>query len=374
MKIVFVSNFLNHHQLPVSTEFKKCSDYHFIATEEISAERLKLGYQDMNRLYDFVVRSYESDESYKKAIELINEADIVIYGSCPFDMVRDRIANNKLTFAYSERLFKNKKLLRMLYPKIIKFYKTNYAKYRDNQFYLLCASAYSKGDYNWYGAFKDKCYKWGYFPNIESFDNQLDDVIEKKDQNNEILWCGRFIDWKHPEYAIECAKFLKTKNVNFHINMVGGGPQISRIESIVKKCKLEDCVTVVGSLPFDKVQEQMKNAKIFLFTSDKNEGWGAVLNESMGNACCVVANKNIGSVPYMLNNENGYVYKNKKDFLNCVYEALTSEKTKNKCKQAYKTVHRKWNAKTAVENFMKLVDNLMNRANNQIEGPCSKDD
>lgn len=374
MKIVFVSNFMNHHQLEVSKELLKKSQYTFIATEPIDSERVKFGYKDMNKEYEFVHCSYDNEENYKRAINLINAADVVIYGSCPIEMVRDRIVNNKLTFAYSERLFKKRKIIPMFNPKTILSYKKRYAKYKRNNYYLLCASAYSKGDYNWYGAFKNKCYKWGYFPKIESFDNELDDIIEKKNQDNEILWCGRFLDWKHPEYAIDCAKFLKLKNVTFHITMVGNGVLLEKIKQKINKENLENYISVIGALPYDQVQKKMRNAKIFLFTSDQNEGWGAVLNESMGNACCVVANKKIGSVPYMLNNENGYVYKNKKEFLNFVYEALTSDKTKEKCKRAYKTIHETWNAKTAVENFMKLVDNLTNGASNQIVGPCSKDD
>ncbi len=373
MKIVFASNFMNHHQLEISKEFLGKAEYTFIATEPIDPERIKFGYKDMNKEYDFVLCSYENDKNYKKAMDLIENADVVIYGSCPISMVRGRIASNKLTFAYSERLFKNKKILRMFYPKAILFYHKNYRKYRDNNFYLLCSSAYSKGDYNWYGAFKDKCYKWGYFPKVENFDSILEKVIEKKCKSKEILWCGRFLDWKHPELAIECASFLKLKGVDFHITMVGNGPILEKIKTKISKKHLEQDITVIGALPYDQVQEKMKNSKVFLFTSDQNEGWGAVLNESMGNACCVVANKKIGSVPYMLNNENGYVYKNKKEFLNCVYNAMTNEDTKQKCKLAYKTIHEMWNAKSAVENFMKLVDNLTNGKNNKIEGPCSKD-
>ena len=44
----------------------------------------------------------------------------------------------------------------------------------------------------------------------------------------------------------------------------------------------------------------MEKSEIFLFTSDKGEGWGAVLNESMNSACAVVASHAIGSVPFLL--------------------------------------------------------------------------
>lgn len=38
-----------------------------------------------------------------------------------------------------------------------------------------------------------------------------------------ILWCARFIDWKHPELAILLAQRLKDNKYNFHLDMIGKG-------------------------------------------------------------------------------------------------------------------------------------------------------
>lgn len=372
MKLVFVSNFMNHHQLYVSQEFCKKSEYTFIATEKIEEERLSLGYKDMNKEYDFILRSYDSDEEYNRAIAIINEADVVIYGSCPFEMIKQRIEDNKLTFRYSERLFKNLKLVRMFHPKVIKNIYNQCTKYKDNNYYLLCASAYSKADYNWFGAFKNKCFKWGYFPKVSGFDN-ISQIVEEKNKFNNILWCGRLIDWKHPEFAIKAAKYLKKKNVPFKIKMVGTGNLKNKIEKIVEKENLTNYIEVVGALPFDKVQDEMLKAKIFLFTSDQNEGWGAVLNESMGNACCVIANKRIGSVPYIIEHgTNGFIYKNTKDFLRNL-EYACKNNVEEICKNAYKSIHDTWNHENAVNEFFKLVQNIKN--NNNItykKAPCHR--
>lgn len=373
MKIVFVSNYMNHHQLQIAKEFMKTCEYTFIATSKISEERIKLGYVDMNKKYDFVVCSYESDDVYQKALSIIDCADVVVFGSCPFDMVKKRIEDNKLTFRYSERLFKNKSFLRRIWPKYVQNIKNTCSKYNDKHYYLLCASAYAKQDYLWFRAFKNKSFKWGYFPNIEKFDKIKQDVINRKCEKNNIMWCGRFIDWKHPEYVIHCAKYLQKQKISFHIKMVGGGSLINKIKDKIKREGLEDCIEVLGSLPFDQVQSEMKNSKIFLFTSDQNEGWGAVLNESMGNACCVVANQKIGSVPYLLKHGiNGYIYKNKKEFCKCVQIACQNENIKEMCLNAYNSIHNLWNAEVAVANFIKLIDDIKeNKNNSTCEGPCS---
>lgn len=59
MKIVFVSNFLNHHQLPLCKAFAGMPhvEFHFIAAEPVPEMRLKLGYRDMNSEFDFVIRT-----------------------------------------------------------------------------------------------------------------------------------------------------------------------------------------------------------------------------------------------------------------------------------------------------------------------------
>ena len=47
MKLVFVSNFFNHHQKGISDYFYKNTDrYRFVSTTSIPDERKKLGYED----------------------------------------------------------------------------------------------------------------------------------------------------------------------------------------------------------------------------------------------------------------------------------------------------------------------------------------
>lgn len=57
----------------------------------------------------------------------------------------------------------------------------------------------------------------------------------------------------------------------------------------------------------------MLNSDIFVFTSDRNEGWGASLNEAMSSGCACVVSDAIGSSHFLINNEvNGLLFKNKR--------------------------------------------------------------
>ena len=68
MKIAFFSNFLNHHQLPLCEAFYNTEgiEFKFVACERIPEDRLKMGYEDMNEKYPFVLRAYEDFEAAER--------------------------------------------------------------------------------------------------------------------------------------------------------------------------------------------------------------------------------------------------------------------------------------------------------------------
>jgi len=373
MKVTFFSNFLNHHQLPFCLEMKKIlgDNFKFVASEKIPDDRIKLGYDDMNKSYDFVVRTYENEEeAYKLGIE----SDVVIIGSAPVKYVKERIKNKKLTFRYSERIHKGGFKFRT-YLSLIKHYTF---KERKNV-YLLCSSAYSSYDFNRSFAYIGKCYKWGYFPEVKEYD--LDNLFKKKNNKvDEILWVGRFLDWKHPEKVIEVVKKLKEENYKFHVKMIGIGPMFDEINDLINKYKLNDVVKLMGAVNNKEVRSYMEKANIYLFTSDYNEGWGAVLNESMNSGCAVVASHAIGATPFLIkNNENGLVYKDESldDLYIKVKKIINNKKLQKKLgTNAYKTMTKYWNAECAAKELLKLCDYLLknkkSKENSNVNKPCTK--
>lgn len=376
MKVVFISNYLNHHQLPFSMAMVQNPEieYKFIATTPTPEFRRKLGYHDMNRMYDFVICSYDNLESYNKALELCYNADVAIFGSAPGAFIKKRLKEGKLTFKYSERIDKiNPKFYKRIPRNIKLFLKNGFYK----NYYLLCASAYTAVDYAKSLTFINKTYKWGYFPEVKKY-NDINEVIENK-KNNTLLWAGRLIDWKHTELAIEVAKRLKQEGYNFTLNIIGTGDMEEEFKSLVVKYGLEDSVNMLGSMSPEKVREYMESSQIFLFTSDRQEGWGAVLNESMNSGCAVVASSAIGSVPFLLKNgQNGFVYRDGDldDLYNKTKYLLDNpEVAKQFGKEAYKTLCDEWNAETAANRLIRLAKEILNgnkKPNVFKDGVCSK--
>lgn len=374
MKIVFVSNYFNHHQKPFCDEMYKRlgSDFAFISTTVMREERKKLGYAQGN-LPDYVILSYENEEQKKKALSLINEADVVISGSAPNEFLLERIRNGKLLIRYSERPFKRKiSCLKRVYH-AFSFRKRDLFK---KNIYMLCSGAYAANDYASVGMYKNRMYKWGYFPQVKEYD--IDELISRKNPTD-IMWCGRFIDWKHPDDAVILAKKLKDAGYNFRLSLVGTGTMEDELHQLAKNSGLNDCVRFLGSMPPEKVRTHMEEAGIYLFTSDRQEGWGAVLNESMNSGCAVVASHAIGSVPYLIRDgENGAVYpsgdidklfEKVKHFLDNPKEQARTGRA------AYKDMTAVWNAETAAERILLLAEKLLSGEEYPElfeTGPCSK--
>lgn len=373
MRFVFVSNYYTHHQSALSERlYDKLGDnYKFIQTEHMDEERLKMGW--IETIPPFVIESYKSDESYSEAVRLIQSADVVVIGSAPKYMERMRLQTGKLTIKYSERIYKPSY---QRYKNFLRVFKYYFEFHKFNNLFLLCASAYAYADYAKSGLFKNKAFKWGYFPTVKKYDD-IEELIDDKTSGS-ILWAARFIDWKHPEVPIRVAKRLKQSGYKFKLSLIGNGELENKIRDMIKAENLEDCVQMLGSMKPEEVRRYMEQSEIFLFTSDFNEGWGAVLNESMNSACAVVASHAIGSVPFLINDgENGFIYKNgdERDLFKKVKYLLDNPK---KCsdmgKNAYASLMTTWNADVAGDRLLTICSGLLKGENVNdiyIGGPCS---
>lgn len=348
MTITFFSSVLNHHQISLCNALRQIPGvvFTFVQMIELTEERRAQGFSAIEE--SFVVSARQEPE---KAYRLCMESDVVIAGVIDQKWVNQRVAKGKLTFAYKERFCKDLKV--MFHPAFWKNGYMNYFRYRNQQLYLLCASAYTAPDTKHIFPRPEKKFKWGYFPQVAIHADAAAHLEGKSPAS--ILWAGRFISLKHPEMCVRLAKHLKETGYTFTMRIVGLGPMEQELKDQIARCGLQDSVKLLGQMPPQEVRREMGKSEIFLFTSDHKEGWGAVLNEAMSEGCACICSRQAGSTGFLIKNgENGFCYNwdDINTLIQCTEQLLENRiLLRNIQTNAMETIRNAWNAETAATRF-----------------------
>lgn len=384
MLLVNLNAAMNLHQLALADALYSILGDQFVFIEFGQNVALQKGsFADASKGADdyknrpYILRMHESEKNEQLAKELIAKADVMRTGGEPLELTIERIRSGKLTFRSAERTFKGplwKDILRIggLYG--------TYVKPSNPSYRILCQSAYKPNDLKWFGhGYHDKCYKFAYFTQIPELD--IDSVISNhRNDKIQIVWCARFIHLKHPELMLKLAKKLITSGRNnFEIQMIGADNMLlwHKTKEDIEKMNLKNHVVLTGGLPNVEVLEHMRRSHIFIFTSNRREGWGAVLNEAMGAGCACVASHEIGSVPFLIKNkENGMIFRScsvDSLFEKVAYLYDNPDVCSRMGKNAYQTISTEWSARTAAQRLVHLSESIL--TGNEIsfeDGPCSK--
>lgn len=378
MKIVTYSVVLNQHQAPIADELWENTNHQFAFVELTNIGDTKGGTEDYSGR-PYLIRAWESPEAQAKAMELARTAECCIFsGVDALSYQKERMKFGLLSFDMGERWLKHG-IKSLASPRLWKWLMAYYLNGWGNKpLYKLCCSAFCASDHHKLGTFQDKCFKWGYFTKVDcDFEVEAAKLDASTSEIIPLMWCARFLKLKHPELPVKLAKRLKEDGYKFYVDMFGNGEELEPTRALIKALGVEDCVSLRGNLPNDKILEEMRHHSIFLFTSDRNEGWGAVLNESMSNGCAVVASNAIGSVPYLIKDgENGMMFNTENIeslYEKMVYLLKNPEERKNMAQRAYYTMREVWSPANAANNLITLIDDLQReRETSIVEGPCSK--
>lgn len=377
MKLVFFSVVLNHHQAPVADEL-----YHILGEEYCFVELVNLGdTKGANEDYSkrpYLLRAWVSKENYDKAMKLAQTAECCVFSgndALPFE--KERMKQGLLSFDMGERWLKQG-IKSLASPRLWQWLKAYYlGSWKHKPLYKLCCSAFCANDHYKLGTFRGNCYKWGYFTEIPETLDSLGPLksIEPCTQVR-LMWCARFIDWKHPEMPIRLAAMLKGAGFNFHLDMYGDGIMRLGMERLTTELNVTDCVTFHGNIPNSEIHQAMRENDIFLFTSDRLEGWGAVANESMSNGCVLVASDAIGSTPYLVKHkETGMIFRSCD--LDSLYEQMrylldNPDARKQISEAGRESMVKLWSPANAAKSLLQLIEDIKAGYETSIEeGPCS---
>lgn len=380
MTLTFYSNFLNHHQVLIADELYILlgKDFRFVATLPRDEKELKGGADYSSRPY--CILAGESAEAHDEAMRLARESDTCVFGACSqeYAVERARQKNCGLSFEVGERWLK-RGWVNIISPRLREWWWNYQRYYRNKPFYKLCSSAFAAEDDRKMFAYKDRHFKWGYFTKVEEyFVVEAPNLgVSTSEITTHIMWCSRFLRLKHPELPVRMALKLKEQGYKFMLDMYGSGEEEEATKQLAKTLVVEDVVKFHGALPNEEILEAMRQHEIFLFTSDRYEGWGAVANEAMANGCVLVASNAIGSTPYLIiEGKNGFSFKSEdvESLTDCVKRLLDSPQDMCRMqKEARNTMVTMWSPPKAAEALLTLIDDLQNyRESSILNGPCSK--
>lgn len=381
MTVTFISNYINHHQIPFSDACFQLlgGDFHFIQTQPMEAERLSMGWSSAGEKLPYVSCLYEEEERCRR---LVMESDVLLAGwSGREDLVQERLNAGKLTIRVSERLYREGQWKAVSPRGLIHKFK-EHTRYRNAPAYLLCAGAYVPSDFHLIHAYPGKMFRWGYFPETRYYSER--EILAMKGeeagraaQRAEIVWAGRFIPLKHPEYMLRLAKNLKEScKDGYHIHMAGSGEMEAELKTLAKDYDVESAITFYGFMKPEEVRAVMERSHIHIFTSSHLEGWGAVVNEAMNSGCCEVANVQAGAVPYLIRHgKNGLAYpdNNYEEMEKAVRFLLDNPyKRQQMGREGYKTITELWNAEHGAAELLRMAAELLQGGFEPAkEGPLS---
>lgn len=390
MKLVFYSIILNNHQANVADELWILlgDGYRFVELVEPNEGNAKGGTDDYaSRPY--LIKAWRSGEEWQEAMRLACISECCVFSGLPaLPFEKERMKRGLLSFDMSERWLK-RGWVNLFSPVIFKFWLTyQMGAWGKKPLYKLCCSAFAADDQYKVGTFKGRCYKWGYFTRVEKFDVEASTDVSTPNITP-LMWCSRYLVLKHPELPVLLARNLKSKGYSFVIDMFGRGEYEQKAKDFAKQLDVEDVVRFKGTMPNNQLMMEMRKHAIFLFTSDRYEGWGAVANESLSNGCVLVASDAIGSSSYLVEDGvNGYLFHSvhmTTSFANPDQRALDDltdkvvsllenrDKLYEMKKNAVKMMQTYWSPKRAAESLLQLIDDLQNGRETSIkEGPCSK--
>ncbi len=375
MTFTFVSNYINHHQIPLCDALyeRLGRGFAFIQTMPMEAERVEMGWGVAENEIPYVMCLYEDEY---ECLKRIMESDVVLFGwTGREDIVMPRLQSGKTTLRVSERLYREGQWKAVSPRGLIAKYR-EHIRYRKENVCMLCAGAYAASDFHLIGAYPDKLFKWGYFTKLRTYGDGAFAAMKPKEGPLQIVWAGRFIPLKHPEYAVRLGAALQKNGHAFRIHMLGGGEMEAALKQEIRREGLSESFVFYGYTGPEQVRDVMEKCHIHLFTSNHLEGWGAVVNEGMNSGCVDVVDARVGAAPFFIRHgENGLLYQSGSydEMEALVFDLFENwEARRAMGRAAYETIRDMWNAEHAAAALLQFSDRLrQGKIVPEKEGPLS---
>jgi hypothetical protein len=376
LSLAYCTNYWNHHQAPVCGElasllgedrFKMC------LFERPSEERLKLGYVNIVPNLKWVAGPPKTSNDMERLSQIICDADVAVLGACPQEVQAARASTGKLTFFMSERMMRQRFFqLRMLNPRFARGIRRLRSIVNRPNVHYLAIGAHAVADAKLLGVFDDRLWNWAYF--VDPANGAL---RERSLTTVHLLWAGRFLRLKRVDMILKAMAMLGPVAKDCKVELIGNGPTRDAMERLAKRLKLADRVFFRESMTPEAVRERMAAADIYVFPSNRQEGWGAVVGESMCEGCVVVSSKAAGASKTLIEHgHTGFLFEDGDvaQLADILKQLIVNVDMRCRIGQAAAAHMQKlWHPRVGAESLVGLCQGLFGLAPmpEYHEGPCS---
>lgn len=146
--------------------------------------------------------------------------------------------------------------------------------------------------------------------------NNLKKRLNINESDFVILFVGRIASEKSIDFLIKNHVNLVKKNKNCKLIIVGSGPDLEELEKLSIKLKMDNNIIFTGKVPWNEVSLYYNMANVFT-TASHTETQGLTVIEAMAASIPVVALDDEAFNTTVINDLNGYLFKDKKEY--CKY-------------------------------------------------------
>jgi colanic acid/amylovoran biosynthesis glycosyltransferase len=122
---------------------------------------------------------------------------------------------------------------------------------------------------------------------------------------------ARLVEIKGLEYSIQAIAALARPQASVRYDIVGDGPERSKLESLIRRLELASVVNLHGAQPADVVQKLMARTHLFVLPSvnlqGDQEGTPVTLMEAQASGIPVVATRTGGIPEVVRDGESGFL-------------------------------------------------------------------
>ena len=164
--------------------------------------------------------------------------------------------------------------------------------------------------------------------NTEKLEN-LKNKLNLTKEDIVVLFVGRIAQEKSVDFLINNHKELVKRNKRCKLLIVGDGPDLEDYKKLAKKNKIEENVIFTGKVPWNEIPLYYNIADIFV-TASHTETQGLTVIEAMAASLPVVALNDESFNTTVIDDLTGYLFNNKKEYLNNMYKLIDSKALRNR--------------------------------------------